>query len=165
MGLRTTVKNGRSGSRLFMNRMASVPVMKKLDTNRSITYKVPINLVEPNNLLKARQKDKVNTKKTENKKRMNAAEFVAHAERKRKLNENSARRIQEIVERRSKNTTERNKKTPANTVVASSNYKAARALKLLDLQERKRKANEALARLNSKGTMNMKLRIEEMKQK
>lgn len=54
-----TVKN-KSGRRVFMVPGSPVPMTLSRNETRKITYKVPLGLLEPQNILKAKQKDKAN---------------------------------------------------------------------------------------------------------
>jgi hypothetical protein len=55
-----TLKNKKSGSRVFKYMGSPVPIVLRENTKRGITYKLPINLLQPREVLKAKQKNKVN---------------------------------------------------------------------------------------------------------
>lgn len=55
-----TLKNKKSGKRFFTISGSPVPLTLAENTKRGITFKLPTNLLEPKNYLKAKQKNKAN---------------------------------------------------------------------------------------------------------
>ena len=66
-----TLKNNRSRKYIKKLPGSKVPVATVANHTRKIIYKLPINLLNPNELLKAKQKNKVNTKRRHNKQKEN----------------------------------------------------------------------------------------------
>lgn len=78
-----TVKNKRTGKRVFVISGSPVPLTQAQNTKRGITYKLPTNLLEPKNLLKARQKNKANAAKLAEETRRTRAIEAERARRER----------------------------------------------------------------------------------
>jgi hypothetical protein len=58
-----TLKNKKSGSRVILFHGSPVPIVVAENTKRGITYKLPANLLQPKELLKAKLKNKANAAK------------------------------------------------------------------------------------------------------
>ncbi len=58
-----TLKNKKSGSRVIKFQGSPVPIVHTENTKRGITYKLPTNLLQPKDLLRAKQKNKANAAK------------------------------------------------------------------------------------------------------
>jgi hypothetical protein len=63
MPTRKTLKNKKTGSRIIKFSGSPVPIVFSENTKRGITYKLPANLLQPKELLKAKQKNKANLAK------------------------------------------------------------------------------------------------------
>lgn len=63
MPTRKTLKNKKTGSRIIKFLGSPVPIVLTENTKRGITYKLPANLLQPKELLKAKQKNKANVAK------------------------------------------------------------------------------------------------------
>jgi hypothetical protein len=63
MPITKTLKNKKSGSRIIKFHGSPVPIVLTENSKRGITYKLPANLLEPKDLLKAKQKNKANVAK------------------------------------------------------------------------------------------------------
>lgn len=78
-----TLKNKKSGKRIFTIPGSPVPLTQAVNTKRGITFKLPTNLLEPKNLLKARQKNKANAAILANETRRTQALAAAKAKKER----------------------------------------------------------------------------------
>jgi hypothetical protein len=74
-----TVKKNKNANRVFTIPSVAVPVVQLKNIKKNITYKVPINLLQPKNLLRAKLKNKAN----ETKKAFNLAKKMANERRER----------------------------------------------------------------------------------
>ncbi len=75
-----TLKNKKSGKRVILISGSPIPIVLAKNTKKNLVFKLPANLLEPKNLLKAKQKDKANTLKAkENAERARKERLAAQA--------------------------------------------------------------------------------------
>jgi hypothetical protein len=89
-----TLKNKKMGSRIIKFQGSPVPIVAAQNTKRGITYKLPTNLLQPKELLKAKQKNKANAAKLQEEVRRSQA---IEAERQRKERLESQARFAGLV--------------------------------------------------------------------
>lgn len=78
-----TLKNKKSGTRIFKYAGSPVPLVLRENRKKGITYKLPVNLLQPRNLLRAKQKNKANAAKLADEVRRTKALEAERARRER----------------------------------------------------------------------------------
>jgi hypothetical protein len=78
-----TLKNKKSGSRVFKYMGSPVPIVVRENMKRGITYKLPVNLLQPKEILKAKQKNKANVAKLQEEIRRSKAIEAERAKKER----------------------------------------------------------------------------------
>lgn len=109
-----TLKKNKNGTRIFKIPSVSVPLVMLKNVKRNITYKVPINLLEPKELLKAKLKNRSNTIKKAHMIKLKEAE-----ERRQRL-ESQARFAAMLRESRARNNAARRGPGVRGTAVAGN---------------------------------------------
>ena len=78
-----TIKNKKSKSRIVLFQGSPVPIVVQENTKRGITYKLPANLLQPKDILRAKQKNRANAAKLEEETRRTRAIEAERARRER----------------------------------------------------------------------------------